>query len=401
MMDFRQCTWDEEIIKIFENNSLGATENGFLNLLPCLADFDGDSTDLSMSTESFIRNGIPQNRFDGSDNPYWKRWPELRGHKVADEQKNENFCRLFLGIGDGAAANIGSKCGSTKVSAPRIAVTIGTSAAARVCLPLPIKSPPPTSTDDEESDIAVPPGLFCYRVDQNRLLLGGALTDGGSVVEWARSLLNLQSKEHFGTCMEKVAELYVNNCTSSVSASTATNSISMVPFLSGERSTGFRGGARACLSGITRETTPTHVMYACLEGVILRLGAILNLINSACNRMGGESETCTKSVLVASGNALERNPLWRQMLADCSGLDVIVDGESNEGTSRGVAILLAGSLKHSSRREQIGVDQLRDEETLTVEQNASPNSNSFPFWKKASLNQDFLIEAVSSTWTIG
>lgn len=30
----------------------------------------------------------------------------------------------------------------------------------------------------------MPFGLWCYRIDRHRLLLGGALTDGGSVIKW-------------------------------------------------------------------------------------------------------------------------------------------------------------------------------------------------------------------------
>lgn len=37
----------------------------------------------------------------------------------------------------------------------------------------------------------VPRGLWCYRVDRDRAVLGGALTDGGSVFEWLRGALAL------------------------------------------------------------------------------------------------------------------------------------------------------------------------------------------------------------------
>jgi hypothetical protein len=39
------------------------------------------------------------------------------------------------------------------------------------------------------------------------IMVGGALTDGGSVVEWASSLLNLNSDEAFQKCMEEVEAL--------------------------------------------------------------------------------------------------------------------------------------------------------------------------------------------------
>jgi gluconokinase len=95
------------------------------------------------------------------------RWPELAA------------ARIFLPLGDGACANLGSDCGlvsrsggqgglSVGADSPlprRVTVTVGTSAAVRVVLPAPPER--------------VPLGLWCYRIDEARVLLGGALTDGG------------------------------------------------------------------------------------------------------------------------------------------------------------------------------------------------------------------------------
>mmetsp|Transcript_24974 Transcript_24974/g.49747 ORF Transcript_24974/g.49747 Transcript_24974/m.49747 type:complete len:633 (-) Transcript_24974:93-1991(-) len=389
MLNFRTCNWNEIMLKLLEvlstkDDHAFFGEKGFLPLMPGLVDFDGEdigkeSNSSSRGCSTLLKSGIPQTRTDESSNPYWERWPELRS------------CRFFLGIGDGAAANLGSKCGSSSLTEPRIAITIGTSAAARVCLPLPASE----QHISFSANIIVPPGLFCYRVDRNRLLLGGALTDGGSVVEWARSLLSLQSKESFDVCMEKVAQIYEGN-RDSRHFSSPNSTISMVPFLSGERSTGFRGGARACISGMTRETTPAHFMYACLEGVILRLGAVMKLIINVCSGLKistlegesphgkGEKMHC---VIVASGNALERNSLWRQMLADCTGVSVVVDAESAEGTSRGVAVMIAGSTDDGNV------------EKLSVVSNAKPSAGASAYWTQSSICQENLIDAISPTWT--
>lgn len=349
LLNFSSCTWNDDAMKLFEKSCN-------LNVLPPLSDFDME--DVSV-------NGISQHSCDGRNNSYWKRWPELRQ------------CRFFLGIGDGAAANIGSKCGTL---APcnndkrRIAVTIGTSAAARLCLSHEIFD------KSNRSGIVVPFGLFCYRVDKSNVLFGGALTDGGSVVEWARSLFNLQSDESFKECLEKVTTMYGYRCNSSLH-----DGVTMVPFLGGERSTGFRFGANGSLSGITRETTPVHIMYACLESVILRLCAIIKMLTNVCS--DGEDE----HILVASGNALERNQLWRQMLADCCGIDVVVDGDSNnEGTSRGVCLLIAKNLRSDSN----------DEEPLFVLHESTPNHNAANNWRKASVAQESIITALAPTWGV-
>ena len=377
-----------------------ACGGSIVNLLPNLVDFD--CTDIQADTVlSRLRNGIPPHSVDGSVNPYRERWPELRGKDLNNYNKSINVdlnesiqhCRLFLGVGDGAAANIGSKCGVTQSnsSGHRVAVTIGTSAAARVCIPLSINECPCTAS------ISVPHGLFCYRVDKKRVVVGGALTDGGSAVEWARMLLNLQSQKAFDACLEKVLEHYnakiPHLSVDSAQHTAAAGAVTMIPFLSGERSTGFRGSATACISGITRETTPALILYGCLEAVTLRLGAIINLITEVCcvqqqRRPSVGNDDISRTILVASGNALEQNSLWRQLIADCTGFNVIVDGDSHEGASRGVAVLIARNLQQSTLCEEI----------LAVANESQPDLEKESRWVIATLDQDNLINAVSHTW---
>jgi gluconokinase len=350
-------------------------------MLPSLVDFDArPETVRETTTTALLSNGIPPQCKNGTTNPYWERWPALRGNFTDSDNVTTQKCQFFLGIGDGAAANCGSKCHTSN----RIAVTIGTSAAARVCLPLPIQS-------CAEIKVDVPHGLFCYRVDKHRILVGGALTDGGSVVEWARKLLNLQSEQEFDAALQDVTELYDRKTQSSLPPSQS--AALMIPFLSGERSTGFRGSATGCIAGITRETTSVDILYACLEGVTLRLKAVIGtiydigFIDQDC-RYRLQQDDVISTVLVVSGNALERNSLWRQMIADCIGCSVVVDGDSSEGTSRGVAMLISSGIQQSEIRE----------EELSVVNESRPNKEAYSLWASASLNQDKLINAVSNTW---
>ena len=388
MFDFRSCSWDDEASNLLENcPGITCYEEEFdeedkmykdehIELLPPLADFD--------TLLPILKEGVSQFNSDGSDNVYWQNWPEFRAHTLS----------LFLGIGDGAAANIGTKCGpgqtvSTIGERPqqRIAVTIGTSAAARVCLPLPSAS---------AGQIYVPAGLFCYRVNSDTILLGGALTDGGSVVEWARSLLNLQSPESFDACMTQVADMYNERC----SRSSQGIDVTMVPFISGERSTGYRTGARACISGLTRDSTSNDFMYASLESVVLRLGQVLRLISEACATQRLRDATNVdganvENILVASGTALERNPLWRRMLADCTSLDVIVDGDSaEEATSRGVAMLLAESLQESGQCNKRLYGDI--EQPLVVVDETIHNPTAEEHWNKRLKSQETVLDAIAS-----
>jgi gluconokinase len=314
LLNFRTCQYEPTIV--------GLLPAACQQALPSLADFSD-----SQGFPGLIR-GIQQDKRDGKPNLYWDRWPELRG-----PSDGTTGCRLFLGLGDGACANIGSKCSTVS----RIAVTIGTSAAARVCLPLPVGS------SGTNNDTNVPKGLFCYRINSEHILLGGALTDGGSVVEWISSLLNLRSGDAFDECMARVKTLVEEDYRSSASTdNSSSQSLTVVPFLSGERSTGYRDNVTGAILGLTLETTSAHLMKACLEGVTLRLNAVLGLVRNATS--ASREREGDHPCVIASGKALEVNGLWRQLISDCSGMDVIMDGGTEEGTSRGVAIAIAVAL---------------------------------------------------------
>jgi sugar (pentulose or hexulose) kinase len=132
-------------------------------------------------------------------------------------------------------------------------------------------------------------------------------------------------------------------------------------------------------------------MYACLESVILRLGCITKMVNEAAGLKPKQS------VIVASGNALGCNPLWQQMLADATSMDVLVDADaSSEGTSRGVAIMMAGALQ----LREIGnsMASCNFEETLEVAHQTKARTGMSQHWKDALSTQESLIGVVAPTW---
>ena len=92
------------------------------------------------------------------------RWPALAE------------ARLITIVGDGAANNIGAGC-STK---DKIALMVGTSGAMRVVF---AGGPP-----DELS-----PALWSYRACEKRVVVGGALSDGGGLLQWLTESLNLNA----------------------------------------------------------------------------------------------------------------------------------------------------------------------------------------------------------------
>jgi len=250
---------------------------------------------------------------------YASRWPEL------------SQARFLLGVGDGACANLGSGCGDSG----RLAVTIGTSAAARVVI-AEEELPPGGEDGNHDRSSLVPPGLWCYRIDRRRLLLGGALTDGGSLLKWI--------SETF-----RVGPNAVSTESLAGKQQPGGHGLTILPFLSGERAPGWCPNATASILGLTKQTTGADVYRAGMEAVALRLAAIVRLMRPHLGQ---------NLVVGASGTALERSGLWRQILADALGLEVVLE-EQGEATSKGVAALMAEwrfeeePLREAATQEQV------------------------------------------------
>ena len=363
MFNFRSCQWDEKCCDLLPSV--------YRNTLPSVDDYKLKSYQIEQYIDK-VDSMSSASSLARVRNPYWDRWPEF--HSRDDDDETRKSCRLFLGFGDGVCANVGSKC----TSSDRIACTIGTSAAMRRIIP---------TKKQIQDDFHVPFGLFCYRIDLNHLLIGGALTDGGSIVELLRNLMNLKDDNDFLKCLEEAGDKYKTE-TDGGNNQKMNSNLCVIPFLSGERSVGFRGGATGCVLGLTRETRSSDLMRSSLESVILRLHQIFKLIKATCEE--NNKETC----IVASGNALECNVVWRQMFSDCLDTKTIIDKEAHEGTSRGAAVLVlqAMDIKNQRNHEKLKIEEIVPEE----EQN--PRSTSKTYWKENIIMHEKTLEFISKTW---
>jgi gluconokinase len=155
-------------------------------------------------------------------------------------------------------------------------------------------------------------------VDSRRSLVGGALNEGGNVVAWCREHLRLPDDD---------AELE-----RAVAAAPA-GVLDTLPFLAGERAPGWRGDARAALSGLTLATTAASVLRAFMEAVACRLALVyerLAPLASAGHRV------------IASGSALHHSATWAGIVADALGVPVTLS-RARQASSRGAALrALAG-----------------------------------------------------------
>lgn len=261
LLDRRRLQWDEQMLQL-----AGITPD---NLSP-LGDRDHPVSGLLAS--------------------YARRWPVL------------SQIPWFPAVGDGVASNTGCGC----VQPDRIALALGTSGALRVMV--------------EQDVTSIPYGLWSYRVDRRRSLVGGALSEGGNLWAWLReSLVSAKSDDEVEAQM---AELIPDS-----------HGLTFLPFLAGERSPGWHSAARATISGIGLHTQPIEIIRAGLESIGYSFKSLAGLVKDAVPGT---------SAIVASGAPL-RSELWAQILADVLQLPLTVSDEA-EATSRGVAVLTLEAL---------------------------------------------------------
>jgi gluconokinase len=252
------------------------------------------------------------------------RWPALAG------------ARLITIVGDGAANNIGAGC-STK---DRIALMVGTSGAMRVVF---AGGPP-----DELS-----PALWSYRVCEKRVVVGGALSDGGGLLQWLTDSLNLNAHQN------EIAELEPD-----------AHGLTVLPFWSGERSTGWSTEARGGIFGLRQRTKPVEIVRATLESIAYRFA----LIARALDRVA------PGSTIVASGNALRSSPVWLQIIADVLGRPLLFGG-SAESSIRGAALLAL---------EAVGKIETIEEDSISIDQVYEPDMSRHARYQQGLARQEEL-----------
>ena len=201
-------------------------------------------------------------------------------------------------VGDGAANNIGGGC-STK---DKIALMIGTSGAMRVAF----AGEPPAQ---------LPPSLWSYRASRERVVVGGALSDGGGLLHWLLQSLNTSVGN--GNLHQQLAALGPD-----------AHGLTILPFWSGERSTGWSAEARGGIFGLRQQTTTVEIIRAALESIAYRFALIAADLD----------EIAPGAKIVATGNALRSSPLWLQIIADVLGRPVMFGG-TPEASIRGAALL--------------------------------------------------------------
>lgn len=207
----------------------------------------------------------------------------------------------FPAIGDGAASNLGS--GATRPGLA--AINVGTSAALRVMR--------------EGREAHAPLGLFCYRVDAARYLVGGAVSNAGNLRAWCLRELRLPD--------DAVIEAELAKRPGPVPT------LQALPFWTAERAPTWNEEATGALFGMTQHTTALDILQAVTEAGYQRLARIAELVLS--------EEGKAPKFIVSGG--IQRSAQSLQRLADVLGQPVYPNDEM-EASIRGAAIYVIEKL---------------------------------------------------------
>jgi gluconokinase len=258
LFDGDKCQWDDEMLSHLpiERAQLSS---------PCDADEPLELTDEFLS-----------------------RFPRLKGAK------------MFPALGDGACSNIGGG----GANASTLVLNAGTSGALRVVLPGFVGAPPR--------------GLWRYRVDRKRALVGGAISNCGNALAWGRATFNLPPDWEL-----QVAGLAPDS-----------HGLSVLPFLAGERAPLWNPNVHFALAGAGLHTSPVQIMRALMEAAALRYRVLFDLLHPLA----------PGAQIVFSGGALEHVPAWQTIVCDALGQSLCASKEA-EASARGAALMALEALK--------------------------------------------------------
>ena len=291
--------------------------------------WDGETIE-ALPVEHAQLSPISEEPLRGLREEWARRWPALRD------------VPWFPAAGDGACSNVGSGC----TTSDRLALMVGTTGAMRVLW--------------KADSVEIPDGPWCYRADEKRFVMGGALSDGGNLIRWLRNTLRLPEPE-------EAEELLAG-------MEPASHGLTFLPLLAGERGPGWADDANGTIAGISMSTAPVEILRAAMEAVALRFALIAEIIEAASP---GEKE------VVATGGGLLQSPTWTRIMADALGKTITASGVQ-EASSRGAALLVL---------EKLGHIEIEDAEAPLGE-TFEPDPGRHEIYREALARQRRLYEAV-------
>jgi gluconokinase len=231
------------------------------------------------------------------------------------------FC---IGASDGCLANVGSNA----LEAGTAAVTIGTSGAVRMANRNPIP--------------VYPDMIFNYRLDEATYICGGAVNNGGNVVQWLLQQF-LQRPALAAADYQALFELVAT-------VPAGSEGLFCLPYLNGERAPLWDENACGVFFGIRPQHQQAHFVRAALEGGCFALYDVLKKLESAAGPI---------HTLYVSGGIVHA-PVWMQLLADITGKNLCL-AQTDDASAVGAALLCFNAM---GLMESYKVEENRAQQTI-------------------------------------
>jgi gluconokinase len=220
---------------------------------------------------------------------------------------------VVLGSSDATNSNLGAGA----VQPHQATLNVGSSGAYRFIAPKPILDPKARS--------------WCYAIDENHWLIGGAINNAGLALSWWRDALNAITPDDgqvsFGDLIEKAKEV-----------SAGADGLLCLPFLAGERSPYWNLNARGSFFGLTLEHDARHMARALLEGV----GFSIRSLDEVLVEQGAEIDE------VRASGGFTKSDFWMEMISSAlkRALTVPAWGETSSLGAAFWPLLATGALDH-------------------------------------------------------
>lgn len=214
----------------------------------------------------------------------------------------------------GSSDAVNSSLGAGAVKSEQYTCMVGTSGALRLIAPKPILDPKARS--------------WCYAIDPEHWLVGGAINNGGLALQWLRDTLRgVKNTVSFEDLTRWASEV-----------EPGAGGLLCLPLLAGERSPYWDSTVRGTMLGLSLSHDHCHCARAFIEGVCFamrNLREILDEIGGACSE-------------VRASGGFARSDLWLQTMTDVLDRPLLVPS-SEETSSVGAwfwALRGAGRVDH-------------------------------------------------------
>lgn len=214
---------------------------------------------------------------------------------------------LVLGGADGPLSNLGLGALGMGVAT----LTVGTSGALRYIVEEPFLHPQGET--------------FCFALDEQHWVIGGASSNGAVALDWASQTIFAEERQQ---ALQNGTNLYDPIMAKIATVPAGANGLLFHPYLLGERAPLWNAEASASFIGLRKNHHAGHLARAVVEGICFNLKTILEDLK----QLGGPVQE-----IRATGGFAD-SPVFRQIMADVLG-ETLSFTDSTEASALGAVLL--------------------------------------------------------------